>query len=177
MTRGLICWMVSHGNPKRSSTPGPKFSTSTSDVLSSSVKISVPCADFMLSVILRLLQLSMVKYRLSTFGISRSCPRVISPRPGGSSLMTSAPRKPSICVQDGPDCTCVMSRIRTPSRAFPMMNLLCGLVTMATSCKSLHVKTNQQYIAVLDSIVLALNSEFAYYAALRHLHTVHPRRD
>src|SRR5262245_53501130 len=118
--------MVSHGNPKRSSTPGPKFSTSTSDVLSSSVKISVPCADFILSVILRLLQLSMVKYRLSTFGISRSCPRVISPRPGGSSLTTSAPRKPSICVQDGPDCTCAISRIRTPSKAFPMMELLCG---------------------------------------------------
>src|SRR5262247_1186852 len=158
MTRGLICWMVSHGNPKRSRTPGPKFSTSTSDVLSSSVKISVPCVDFILSVMPRLLQLSIVKYRLSTFGISRNCPRVISPRPGGSSLTTSAPRKPSICVQDGPDCTCVMSRIRTPSRAFPMINLLCGYYH---SCKSLHVETNQQYIAVLDSIILALNAELA----------------
>src|SRR4029450_3592098 len=165
MTRGLICWMVSHGNPKRSSTQGPKFSTSTSDVLSSSVKISVPCADFMLSVILRLLQLSMVKYRLSTLGISRSCPRVISPRPGGSSLMTSAPRKPSICVQDGPDCTCVISRIRTPSRAFPIMYLLCGHVTIATAYENLHVKTNQQYIAVLDSIVLALNAELADFTS------------
>src|SRR5215467_2520497 len=161
MTRGLICWIVSQGNPKRSSTPGPKFLTSTSEVLSSSVKISVLCVDFMLSVMLRLLQLSMVKYRLSTFGISRSCSRVMSPRPGGSSLMTSAPRKPSICVQDGPDCTCVMSRIRTPSRAFPMINLLCG---HCHCCKSLHVKTNQQYIAVLDSIILALNAELADFS-------------
>src|SRR5262249_273811 len=135
--------------------------TSTSEVLSNSVKISVPCADFMLSVMLRLLQLSMVKYRLSTFGISRSCPRVMSPRPGGSSLMTSAPRKPSICVQDGPDCTCVISRIRTPSRAFPIMNLLCGHWHYGYTCKNLHIKTNQQYIAVLDSIVLALNAELA----------------
>src|SRR5919109_2418719 len=175
MTRGLICWMVSHGNPKRSSTPGPKFSTSTSDVLSSSVKISAPCADFILSVMLRLLQLSMVKYRLSTFGISRSCPRVISPRPGGSTLMTSAPRNPNICVQDGPDCTWVMSKIRTPSRAFPIVNLLlllwychgcdtaaCGRQPAARCvllADGLHIKANQQDIAILDAIVLTLNAE------------------
>src|SRR3989442_7496949 len=142
MTRGLICWMVSYGNTKRSSTPGPKFSTSTSEVLSSSVKISVPCVDFILSVMLRLLQLSMVKYRLSTFGISRNCPRVISPRPGGSSLMTSAPRNPNICVQDGPDCTWVMSKIRTPSRAFPIVNLL--LYGIATAVTHQHVAISQQ---------------------------------
>jgi hypothetical protein len=52
-----------------------------------------------------------------------------------------------------------MSRIRTPSRAFPIMNLLCGHVTVAIVCESLHIKTNQQDIAVLDSIVLALNAE------------------
>src|SRR4029450_4421725 len=34
--------------------------------------------------------------------------------------MTSAPNQASICVHVGPDCTCVMSRIRIPSRAFPM---------------------------------------------------------
>src|SRR5262245_45981175 len=50
MTRGLICWMVSQGNPKRSSTPGPKFSISTSEVFSSSVKISVPFVTWVLSV-------------------------------------------------------------------------------------------------------------------------------
>jgi hypothetical protein len=33
----------------------------------------------MLTVIERLLQLSIVKYRLSAFGTSRSCPRVASP--------------------------------------------------------------------------------------------------
>jgi hypothetical protein len=39
------------------------------------------------------------------------------------------------------------------------MNLLCGHVTVTTVCESLHIKTNQQDIAVLDSIVLALNAE------------------
>src|SRR5262249_45406025 len=171
MTRGLICWMVSHGNPRRSSTPGPKFSTSTSEALSSSVKISVPWADFILSVILRLLQLSMVKYRLSTFGISRSCPRVISPRPGGSTFTTSAPRNPNICVQDGPDCTCVMSKIRTPSRAFPMVNLLYSRRLLLHRARTSaaqgvsHVKTNQEYIAVLHLILLPFYPQLASLAS------------
>src|SRR6185436_18715888 len=57
------------------------------------------------------------KYRLSAFGTSRSCPRVMSPTPGRSTLITSAPIQASSCVQVGPDCTCVKSRIRTPSSA------------------------------------------------------------
>src|ERR1700741_2280759 len=50
--------------------------------------------------------------------MSRSCLRVTSPA-GASRLTTSAPSQARICVQDGPDCTCVMSRTRTPSSAFP----------------------------------------------------------
>src|SRR5690606_11761097 len=42
----------------------------------------------------------------------------MSPTPGRSTLMTSAPNQARSCVQVGPDCTCVKSRIRTPSRAF-----------------------------------------------------------
>ena len=61
MARGLIVWIVSHGKPRRSSTPGPKFSTTTSEVLSSSVKIVLPCSLLRFRVMLRLLQLSMVK--------------------------------------------------------------------------------------------------------------------
>src|SRR5471032_3132179 len=59
----------------------------------------------------------MVKYRLSTSGISRSCSRVMSPAPARSTLITSAPNHASNCVQVGPDCTCVKSRMRTPSSA------------------------------------------------------------
>src|SRR5947207_9859556 len=42
----------------------------------------------------------------------------MSPVPGRSTLMTSAPSQASSWVQVGPDCTCVMSRTRTPSSAF-----------------------------------------------------------
>ena len=66
----------------------------------------------MFTVIERLLQLSIVKYRLSAFGTSRSWPRVASPC-GGSNLMTSAPIHASSCEHVGPACTCVMSRMRT----------------------------------------------------------------
>src|ERR1700745_3096780 len=43
----------------------------------------------------------------------------MSPTPGRSTLITSAPMKASNCVQVGPDCTCVKSRMRTPSSALP----------------------------------------------------------
>ena len=74
----------------------------------------------MSSVIERLLWFSMVKYRLSTSGMSRSCSRVMSPAPARSTLITSAPNQASSCVQVGPDCTWVKSSMRTPSSALPM---------------------------------------------------------
>src|SRR5436305_1002313 len=43
----------------------------------------------------------------------------MSPTPGRSILITSAPIQASSCVQVGPDCTCVKSRMRTPSSALP----------------------------------------------------------
>src|SRR5271170_7672114 len=49
--------------------------------------------------------------------MSRSCSRVTSPVPAFSTLITSAPNHASSCVQVGPDCTWVKSRIRTPSSA------------------------------------------------------------
>src|SRR5947199_2827822 len=52
--------------------------------------------------------------------MSRSCPRVASPSPAFSTLITSAPNHASSCVQVGPDWTCVKSRIRTPSSALLM---------------------------------------------------------
>src|SRR6478736_8447700 len=52
--------------------------------------------------------------------MSRSWPRVASPSPGRSTLITSAPNQASNWVQVGPDCTWVKSRMRTPSRALVM---------------------------------------------------------
>src|SRR5262249_32965572 len=43
----------------------------------------------------------------------------MSPTPGRSTLISSAPMKASNCVQVGPDCTCVKTRMRTPSSALP----------------------------------------------------------
>src|SRR6185312_7696687 len=45
----------------------------------------------------------------------------MSPMPGRSTLMTSAPNQARSCVQVGPDCTCVKSRMRTPWSALPSM--------------------------------------------------------
>src|SRR5256885_2097684 len=99
---GLMAWIFSQGKPMRSSTPGPKFSTSTSQVLISAVRTSLPFGFLVSSVIERLLWLSMVKYRLSTLGMSCNWPRVMSPTPGRSTLITSAPNQASNCVQVGP---------------------------------------------------------------------------
>src|SRR5689334_20014031 len=81
-----------------------------------STNTALPSGDFMFTVIERLLQFSMVKYRLSALGTSRSWPRVASPA-GDSNLITSAPNHASSCEQVGPACTCVMSRMRTPLSA------------------------------------------------------------
>src|SRR5437588_2802178 len=43
----------------------------------------------------------------------------MSPTPGRSTLITSAPIYASSCVQVGPACTCEKSRMRTPSSALP----------------------------------------------------------
>src|SRR5277367_5988605 len=45
----------------------------------------------------------------------------MSPTPGRSTLITSAPSQASSWVQVGPDCTWVKSRMRTPSSALPMV--------------------------------------------------------
>src|SRR6185312_3431321 len=52
--------------------------------------------------------------------MSRSWPRVMSPIPGRSTLITSAPNQARSCVQVGPDWTWVKSRMRTPSNALPI---------------------------------------------------------
>ena len=59
--RGFSSWMRSQVKPMRSSTPGPKFSTSTSQDLISASSTSFPLGFLASSVIERLLWLSMVK--------------------------------------------------------------------------------------------------------------------
>src|SRR3954451_15799139 len=138
---GLIAWIFSQGKPMRSSTPGPKFSTNTSHFLMSSVRTSLPLGFLVSSVIERLLWLSMVKYRLSTFGMSCSWPRVMSPTPGRSTLITSAPNQASNCVQVGPDWTWVKSRIRTPLSALVIIS---SPLTCLSSCPRRRASSNHR---------------------------------
>ena len=59
--RGLSEWMCSQVSPMRSSAPGAKFSTSTSQLFTSRSSTVMPCLLLESSVIERLLWLSMVK--------------------------------------------------------------------------------------------------------------------
>ncbi len=56
-----MLWIFSQVKPSRSSTPGPKFSIMMSHFFSRSTNTCLPSALFMLTVIERLLQLSIVK--------------------------------------------------------------------------------------------------------------------
>jgi hypothetical protein len=61
ISRGLISWRRSQLKPSRSITPGPKFSTTTSEMPTSFVKMALPSSDLRLRVRLRLLPFSIVK--------------------------------------------------------------------------------------------------------------------
>src|SRR4029078_2632952 len=180
---GLMAWIFSHGKPMRSSTPGPKFSTSTSQLLISAVRTSLPLGFLVSSVIERLLWLSMVKYRLSTFGMSCSWPRVMSPTPGGSTLITSAPNQASSCVQVGPDWTWVKSRMRTPSSALVivLLRILC-LPPQTAGNKGLGgdfllLLQNALRIEVADAAALRARGRVDHRVDQRRLARVHRRVD
>ncbi len=59
--RGLSDWMCSHVRPMRSSAPGAKFSTSTSQCFTSDSSTALPFGFFASTVIERLLWFSIVK--------------------------------------------------------------------------------------------------------------------
>jgi hypothetical protein len=61
MMRGFNSWKRAQVKPCRSSTPGPKFSTTTSQRRTSSSSTFLPPGAFRLIVMLRLLEFSIVK--------------------------------------------------------------------------------------------------------------------
>src|SRR5690349_13877820 len=93
--------------------PGRKFSTTTSAAASRRRRISCPSGALRSRVRLFLLRLTDRKYVASPC-TNGGQPRVSSPLPGSSTLMTSAPMSPSDIVQKGPASTRVMSITRTP---------------------------------------------------------------
>src|ERR1700756_4792208 len=56
----------------------------------------------------------------------------MSPTPGRSTLITSAPNQASNCVQVGPDWTWVKSRMRTSVSALVMISSLPGMNSLCT---------------------------------------------
>src|SRR5262245_5173898 len=83
--------------------------------------------------------------------MSRSCLRVTSPA-GDSSFTTSAPIQARICVHDGPDWTCVMSRTRTPSSAFPKTVPLLVDVWLAAPQAAQHARRSQHHTLISDRL-------------------------
>jgi hypothetical protein len=98
--------------PIRASTPGRKFSTSTSDRSIRRARIAFASGLRRSSRMERLLRLNCAKYQDNPSLIA-PWRRTESPS-GASTLMTSAPMSPSRAVQNGPDRTRVRSRTFTP---------------------------------------------------------------
>src|SRR5215813_7590300 len=95
--------------------PGRKFSRTTSALATSVRRMACPSGAFMLRVRLFLLRLTERKYVASP-PAKGGQPRVSSPLPGSSTLMTSAPMSPRIIEQKGPASTRVRSSTRIPVR-------------------------------------------------------------
>src|SRR5262244_4310328 len=101
--------------------PGRKFSKTTSARAMRRRRMACPSGAFMFRVRLFLLRLTDMKYVASP-PAKGGQPRVSSPLPGSSTLMTSAPMSPSDMAQKGPASTRVRSITRTPcsgGRAVP----------------------------------------------------------
>src|SRR5688500_4594589 len=105
-SRGLRSISDSTPSPRRSSTPVRKFSTSTSARSTSRSNASRSPSSLRsraIDSLLRLVERKYVDWRASgspTNGGPQ--PRVSSPCPGASTLITRAPRSPSIIVACGP---------------------------------------------------------------------------
>src|SRR5882672_2059213 len=103
MMRGLRRDTAWYPKPSFSSTPGRKFSTSTSARSTSFQSTSCPPGDLRSSPMLRLLRLIDRKYVLMPLTNGGPQSLVSSPRGGGSTFTTVAPMSPSIMVQKGPE--------------------------------------------------------------------------
>src|SRR5262245_44338620 len=94
--------------------PGRKFSSTTSAFAMRRRRMAWPSGAFIFSVRLFLLRFTDMKYVASP-PVKGGQPRVSSPLPGSSTLMTSAPMSPSDMEQNGPASTRVRSMTRTPA--------------------------------------------------------------
>src|SRR5216684_5545757 len=122
----------------------------------------------------------MVKYRLSTLGTSCSWPRVISPTPGRSTLITSAPNQANNCVQVGPDWTWVKSRMRTPVSA--LVICLCSVSCLPCARRNvrkcrLFLLQNALRIEIADAPALGAGRRVDHGVDQGRLARIHRRVD
>src|SRR5919107_1286368 len=117
MTRpGLISLKSSYPRPHRSRVPGLKFSTTTSALAMRRRASSCPCSSRKFRVTDFLLRAMMGHHRVCPSLRCLPHTRMGSPLPGGSILMTSAPKSARSCPQKGPASKLPISTTRTPSR-------------------------------------------------------------
>src|ERR671910_2143900 len=117
MTRpGLNSLRSSYPRPHLSSVPGLKFSTTTSASEMRPRARSWPSPSRRLMVTDFLLRAMMGHHRVRPTLRWRPHTRMGSPLPGGSSLMTSAPKSARSWPQKGPASRLPISTTRTPSR-------------------------------------------------------------
>ena len=105
----------SASSPYRANAPGRKFSTTISASSMSVCSSSISAGDLKSAASESLLRLVLRKYADSPSGANGGPqPRVSSPIPGRSTLMTSAPRSPKIIVHSGPASTRLRSSTLSP---------------------------------------------------------------
>src|SRR5262245_15998145 len=114
---GLMRESSSQPTPHSSSVPGRKFSINTSASATSCRRSSCPSALRRSTAIERLFRDCTCHHTEVPSLISRQL-RSGSPLPGGSILMTSAPKSPRILPQKGPAISCPSSTMRTPARTW-----------------------------------------------------------
>ena len=102
ISRGLMADSSSQPRPHFSIVPGRKFSSRKSDFATSCFSSSWPSAWRRSSVMAFLLRATTGHHSDLPWAFSRPQSRIGSPWPGGSILITSAPKSPSSCPQNGP---------------------------------------------------------------------------
>src|SRR4051794_23003083 len=95
----------------------------------------------------------------------------MSPIPGRSTLITSAPNQANSCVQVGPDCTCVKSRIFTPSSALVIFVSPDVLTCLRSLCRLLADRALR--VEVADAAAFAARRGVDHRVDQRRLAGIH----
>src|SRR5690606_16575462 len=137
-------------------TPGRKFSTTTSTSAPSSSRRRTIAGSLRSPAMLRLFLLKPRKLSISPSVLLSRMPheRIHSP-PGCSTLITSAPRSPRICVSSGPCRSWVKSSTRTCDNG-PVAAVLsspCMLVVSLVCCLSARGEPVEDVLLDLEDLV------------------------